>query len=81
MLNNQFIKDFYTIYIHLDKWTFELLEWKIQMFNKTMEKDYYSGTVGLKPIWVVEKFDEEDIINKKYLNYLYKKKNLILLKN
>ena len=59
IFNYQFIKDFFIFYIHLDKWTFELLEWKIQMYNKYMEKDYYSGTVGLKPLWVIEKFNEK----------------------
>lgn len=72
--DHQFIKEFYTMYIHLDKWVFELLEWKIQMYNKVMEKDYYSDTVGLKPLWVGEKINNKEKIDNKLWDILYKKK-------
>ncbi len=67
------------MYIYLDKWVFELLEWKIQMYNKIMEKDYYSSTVGLKPIWIGDKINKKEYIDNKYWDYLCKKKkhNLI----
>lgn len=72
--NYQYIKDFYTMYIHMDKWVFELLEWKIQMYNKTIEKDYFAETVGLKPIWVGDKINKKEIIDNKLWDYLLKKK-------
>ena len=61
--------------MHLDVWAFELLESKIRMYEKITEKDYFSKTVGLKPIWLSDKWVIKDLINKKYWDYLYKKKN------
>ena len=74
IFNYQYIKDLYTMYFYLDKWTFELLEWKIQMYNKVMEKDYYTETIGLKPIWVGDKMNKKDYLEKKNWEYLSKKK-------
>ena len=77
ILNYYNIKGIMTTYIHLDKWVFELLEWKIQMYEKLMEKDYYSETVGLKPHWIGQKIKFEDEYNKKIFNkgdFLSKKK-------
>jgi len=65
VMNHHNFKDILMTYIHLDKWVFELLEWKIQTYDKIMEKDYYSETVGLKPIWVGKKINEDLIIEKK----------------
>jgi len=31
------------------------------MYDRIMEKDLYSATVGLKPIWVGTKINEEKI--------------------
>lgn len=80
IFNYQFIKDFYTTYLYLDKWVFELLEWKIQMYSKIMEKDFYSDTVGLKPIWVGEKLNKKDTADSKLWDFLCKKKKYYLLK-
>ncbi len=57
--------------------SFELLEWKIQMYNKIMEKDYYSSTVGLKPIWIGDKINKKEYIDNKYWDYLCKKRSII----
>ena len=73
-INYQYIKEYYTMYLHLDKWVFELLDWKIQMYDKIMEKDYYSETVGLKNIWVGDKFNKKETIDMKYWEFLSKKK-------
>jgi len=80
IFNYQFIKDFYTTYIYLDKWVFELLEWKIQMYSKIMEKDFYSDTVGLKPIWVGEKLNKKEAIDSKLWEILCKKKKYYFFK-
>jgi len=61
----------------LDKWVFELLEWKIQMYSKIMEKDFYSDTVGLKPIWVGEKLNKKEAIDSKLWEILCKKKEIL----
>lgn len=79
IFNYQYFKDISTIYFYLDIWTFDFLEWKIQMYNKATEKDYFSKTVGLKPIWVSDKLNKKDYINNKYWEYLYKKKNKKLI--
>lgn len=65
VMNHHHFKDILMTYIHFDKWVFELLEWKIQTHDKIMETDYYSETVGLKPIWVGKKINEDLIIEKK----------------
>ena len=80
IFNYQFIKDFYTTYIYLDKWVFELLEWKIQMYSKIMEKDFYSDTVGLKPIWVGEKLNKKEAIDSTLWEILCKKKKYYFFK-
>ena len=74
IINYQYVKDLYTMYVYLDKWTFELLEWKIQMYNKMIERDIYAETMGLKPTWIGEKVNKKDLINFKYWDYLCKKK-------
>jgi len=73
VLNHYHFKDIVMTYIHFDKWVFELLEWKIQTYDKIMEKDYYSETVGLKPIWVGKKINEDLIFEKKIWENLDKK--------
>lgn len=80
IFNYQFIKEFYTTYIFLDKWVFELLEWKIQMYNKVIERDIYSDTIGLKPVWVGEKLNKKETIDFKLWDILCKKKKNYLLK-
>lgn len=79
IFNYQYIKDITTLYLHFDIWTFNLLEWKIQMYNKNTEKDYYAETVGLKPIWIGEKFNKKDYINNKLWEHLCKKKKYKLI--
>ena len=69
-----YINDIYTLYLHLDVWVFDLLEWKIQTYKKAIEKDYYSNTVGLKPIWFGEKLNKKEYIDNKYWEFLCKKK-------
>lgn len=41
-IGHDYFKDVLTYYIHLDKWAFELLEWKIKTYDKLTEKDLYS---------------------------------------
>ena len=72
--NYSHIKDLLTLYIHLDIWAFDLLNSKIRMYEKSTEKDYFSKMVGLKPIWFSEKIIKKEFVNKKYWDYLYKKK-------
>jgi hypothetical protein len=79
-LNYSHIKELMTVYIHLDVWAFELLESKIRMYEKTIEKDYFSKTVGLSPIWLGNKLVIEELINNKYWDYLYNKKKKFLVK-
>lgn len=79
IFNYQYLKDISTIYLYMDIWTFDFLEWKIQMFNKATEKDYFSKTVGLKPKWIGDKINKKDYINNKYWEYLYKKKSKKLI--
>ena len=79
-LNYSHIKDLLTLYIHLDIWVFDLLSSKIRMYEKSTEKDYFSKMVGLKPIWFSEKIIKKEFINKKYWDYLYKKKKKFLVK-
>jgi len=74
LFNHQYFKDIMTTYIHLDKWVFNLLEWKIQMYDKIMDKDLYSENIGLKPIWIGEKVNEDEVKNNKIWDFLYKKK-------
>jgi len=74
IINYQYIKDLYMMYIYLDKWAFELLEWKIQMYSKSIERDFFAETVGLKPIWVGEKYNKKNIIDFKLWDLLCKKK-------
>jgi len=52
------------------------------MYNKVIEKDIYLDTIGLKPIWVGEKFNKKDTIDFKLWDILCKKKKnyLYLLK-
>ena len=78
-MNYQYFKEAMTTYIHLDKWAFNLLEWKIEMYEKATEKDLYSENVGLKPIWVGDKFNKKDLLINKFWENLYKKskKNFI----
>jgi len=49
------------------------------MYNKNTEKDYYAETVGLKPIWIGEKFNKKDYINNKLWEHLCKKKKYKLI--
>jgi len=74
IFNYQYIKDFYTMYIYLDKWAFELLEWKIKMYSKVVERDIYDHIIGLKPIWMGDKFNKKEISDNKLWDYLLKKK-------
>ena len=79
VFNHQYFKDIMTMYIHLDKWAFNLLEWKIQMYDKIMDKDLYSENIGLKPIWIGEKINEDEVKNNKIWDFLYKKKKSSLV--
>jgi len=74
VFNHQYFKDIMTMYIHLDKWAFNLLEWKIQMYDKIMDKDLYSENIGLKPVWIGEKINEDEVKHSKIWDFLYKKK-------
>lgn len=76
--NHHYFKDVIMTYMHLDKWAFNLLEWKIQMYDKAMAKDYlYYQTVGLKPKWVGEKINVKDMSDKKKWDLLYKQKKSV----
>lgn len=79
-INYSHIKELMTVYIHMDIWAFELLESKIRMYEKSTEKDYFSKTVGLKPIWLGNKIVKEELMSKKYWDYLYNKKKKFLVK-
>jgi len=76
IFNYQYIKDLYTMYIYLDKWAFELLEWKIKMYSKVVERDIYDHMIGLKTIWMGDKFNKKEISDNKLWDYLLKK-NLV----
>lgn len=73
VMNHHNFKDILMTYIHMDKWVFDLLEWKILTYDKIMEKDYYSETVGLKPIWVGKKINKDLMIDKKIWENFNKK--------
>jgi len=45
-----------------------------------MEKDFYSDTVGLKPIWVGEKLNKQEAIDSKFWDVLCKKKKYYFFK-
>jgi len=45
-----------------------------------MEKDFYSDTVGLKPIWVGEKLNKKEAIDSKLWEILCKKKKYYFFK-
>jgi len=79
-LNYSHLKELSTLYLHLDIWVFNLLELKINMYEKIIEKDYFSKTTGLKPIWLSDKIVIKELISKKYWDYLYKKKKKFLIK-
>jgi len=79
VMNHHNFKDIIMTYMHLDQWVFELLEWKIQTYDKIMEKDYYSETVGLKPLWVGKKINEDSIIEKKIWDNLDRKSSKKLI--
>jgi hypothetical protein len=70
---HSYFKDIFIMYIHLDKWVFDLLEWKIQSYEKIMKTDYYTESVGLKPKWVGEK---KSFIDYKQWDKLEKKKKI-----
>jgi hypothetical protein len=35
------------------------------MYNKSIEKDFYAETVGLKPVWIGEKLNKKEIADYK----------------
>jgi len=45
-----------------------------------MEKDFYSDTVGLKPIWVGEKLNKQEVIDSTFWDVLCKKKKYYFFK-
>lgn len=79
-INYSHIKDLLTFYIYLDVWAFELLDSKIRMYEKLTEKDYFSKTVGLKPIWLGNKIVIKEFMDKKNWDYIYNKKKKFLVK-
>jgi len=80
LFNYQYIKDLYTMYVYLDKWVFELLEWKIKMYSRVVERDIYDHIIGLKPVWIGEKLNKKEAIDNKLWELLSKKKKINLIK-
>lgn len=81
IFNHQYFKDIIITYIHLDRWTFDLLEWKIQTYEKIMKKDLYTENIGLSPVWIGEKISKDDIKENKVWDFLYKKQKSNLVKD
>jgi hypothetical protein len=81
IFNHQYFKDILITYIHLDRWTFDLLEWKIQTYEKIIKKDLYTENIGLSPVWVGDKINKDEIKENKIWDSLYKKQKSSLVKD
>ena len=77
IFNHHYFKDIIMTYMHLDKFAFNMLEWKIQMYDKMMAKDYlYHQTIGIKPKWVGTKINIQDMEEKKKWDVLTQQKQI-----
>ena len=81
IFNHQYFKDILLTYIHLDRWAFDLLEWKIQTYEKIIKKDLYTENIGLSPIWVGDKINKDEYKVNKIWDFLYKKHKSSLVKD